>query len=189
MSIFSKIKRSKGDPKILRSGPSSLSSGDRLAKRLGWLGIGLGVAQLVAAGSITRALGMEGREGLVRAYGARELATGMLSLSTEKSLGLWGRVAGDGLDIATLAGELDRYNPKRANVAGALALVLGVSVLDLVAALATTARHRRSQGKQVSYRDRSGFPHGVKAARDAGNRAPAARSRPEPSRPVAFPAG
>jgi len=51
---------------------------------------------------VTRALGMEGHEGLVRAYGAREVSAGMLALFTERSLGLWSRVAGDALDIATV---------------------------------------------------------------------------------------
>src|SRR3954453_17949472 len=103
MNYISNIARSEGDPKVIRSGPSSLSSVDRLAKGLGWFSIGLGAAELFAPQRITRALGMEGKEALVRAYGAREIASGVLTLSADKQAGLWSRrLAGDGLDIATL---------------------------------------------------------------------------------------
>ena len=69
---ISNIARSKGDPKILHSGPSSLGAADRMAKALGWFSIGLGLTELIAAERITRALGMEGKEALVRAYGRQD---------------------------------------------------------------------------------------------------------------------
>jgi hypothetical protein len=56
---------------------------------------------------------MQGRESLVRAYGFREVAAGMLSLSIEKKAVLWSRFAGDGLDIATLMAGLRDDNPKK----------------------------------------------------------------------------
>jgi hypothetical protein len=163
----SNIARSKGDPKILRSGPSSLGGADRLAKALGWFSIGLGLAELIAPGRITRALGMEGKEGLVRAYGVRELGHGIVSLSPDKRLGLWSRVGGDMLDIATLVPALSHDNPKRDNAKVALAMVLGVTVLDAVAAQALSARHGRPRGRSRSYRDRTGFPQGIQKARGA----------------------
>ena len=46
---ISNIARSKGDPKILHSGPSSLGAADRMAKALGWFSIGLGLTELIAA--------------------------------------------------------------------------------------------------------------------------------------------
>jgi hypothetical protein len=45
---------------------------------------------------------MEGKEGLVRAYSAREIGAGILSLSVDKRAGLWIRFDGDALDIVTL---------------------------------------------------------------------------------------
>ncbi|HEY1961981.1 MAG TPA: hypothetical protein VGG69_06160, partial [Rhizomicrobium sp.] len=81
--LTTKIARSEGDPKIISTGPSSLSPSDRLGRALGWLSFGLGLAELVAPRQITRALGMEGKEGLVRAYGAREIGAGMLCLSID----------------------------------------------------------------------------------------------------------
>ena len=167
MTYISNIARSEGDPKVLRSGPSSLGTSDRLAKALGWFRLGLGLTELFAPGHITRALGMQGKEGLVRAYGAREIGSGLLTLSADKQVGLWSRVAGDGLDIATLMGGLRDDNPKRDKVEIALAMVLGVTLLDVIGAQSTTVRHSRNRGERRLYRVRSGFPRGVQAARGA----------------------
>lgn len=164
---ISNIARSKGDPKVVHSGPSSLGGVDRLAKALGWFSIGLGLTELVAAERITRALGMEGKEALVRAYGIRELGHGIVSLSPDKHLGLWSRVAGDGLDIATLMTAMRHDNPKRDNAKIALAAVLGVTLLDIIGAQGVTARHSRPRRRPRSYRNRTGFPQGVQAARGA----------------------
>jgi hypothetical protein len=162
---LSNLVRSEGDPKILRSGPSSLGTSDQLAKALGWFSLGLGIAELIAPRRFTRALGMEGSEGLVRGYGVREIAAGMMTLSPDKTLGLWSRVAGDGLDIVTLLASLRHDNPKRANVACALSMVLGVTLLDFIGARATAARHTRTKGRRRLYTDRSGFPKGLESTR------------------------
>src|SRR3982751_3410172 len=96
------IARRKTDPKVVSTGPSSFSASDRMARNLGWFSFGLGALEIFAPERITRALGMEGQESLVRAYGFREVAAGMLSLSVEKKAGLWSRVAGGGVRVATL---------------------------------------------------------------------------------------
>lgn len=166
-NLAGKIARSEGDPKIISTGPSSLGIPDRLGRALGWFSFGLGLAELIAPAQLTRALGMEGKETLVRAYGAREIGAGILCLSVDKQAGLWSRVAGDAVDIATLATGLKSDNPKRDNVIIALALVLGVTALDVVAAQATTSRHSRGRGEQRSYADRSGYPKGIEASRGA----------------------
>ena len=164
---LSNIARSKGDPKVIRSGPSSLGTSDGLARGLGWFSIGLGLTELLAPELITRTLGMHGREGLVRAYGAREIASGMLSLSVDKQAGLWSRVAGDGLDIATVLTALRPDNPKRDNVTITLAMLLGITALDVIGAQSTTSRHSRAKGEARRYNDRSGFPRGLQGARGA----------------------
>lgn len=164
---LSNIARSEGDPKVLRTGPSSRGVPDSVAQGLGWFSLALGLTELLAPQRITQALGMEGKEALVRAYGAREIGSGILSLSVDKKLGLWSRVAGDGLDIATVMTALRPGNPKRDNVVVALALLLGITAVDLIDAQATTVRHGRDAGRKRSYRDRSGFPRGVTASRGA----------------------
>jgi hypothetical protein len=88
----------------------------------------------------------------------------VVTLSTEKQIGLWARAAGDGLDLGTLWTGLKARNPKRGNVAVALGMVLLIMLLDIFAAQAITARHSRSRGRHRLYHDRSGFPRGVKAA-------------------------
>ena len=167
MTYISNHFRSEGDPKVLRSGPSSLTSSDLLGKALGWFSLGLGLVEVLAPRRITRALGMEGQEALVRAYGVREISSGMLSLSTERQLGLWSRVGGDGIDIATLLAAYRDDNPKKQNVTTALAMVAGITLLDVMAAQGITADHRRTLGDRNAYRDRSGFPRGLETARGA----------------------
>jgi len=164
---LSNIARSEGDPKIIQSGPSSVGGADQMAKMLGWFSIGLGLAELIGAEKITKALGMEGKETLVRAFGVRELGAGIVSLSPDKQIGLWSRVAGDGLDIAALMTAMRADNPKRKNVEMSLAAVVGVTLLDIATAQRLTARHSRPRVASRSYRDRSGFPRGVQAARGA----------------------
>jgi hypothetical protein len=82
---------------------------------------------------------------------------------------LWSRVGGDALDIAGLGAAM-RNNAKRDNVALALALVVGVTVLDVLTAQGVTARHSRRNDLVRDYRDRSGFPDGIARARGAAAR-------------------
>ncbi|MGQ2968019.1 MAG: hypothetical protein ACT6RF_04655 [Allorhizobium sp.] len=165
MNLFSTLKRSKGDPKVLEKGPSSLSSSDRLARNLGWFSIGLGLVELFGAHRITRTLGLDGQETMVRAYGLREIGAGMMTLSVDKEVGLVSRIAGDGIDIVTLGSALHSDNPKRDNVAIALVMAAGVTLLDLLAVGATTGRHMRHRGDIRDFGDRSGFPKGLPASR------------------------
>ena len=125
----------RGDnPRVQSTGPSSLDSSDRLARNLGWFSIGLGITQIVAARSLSRTLGIPESENLIRAFGAREIASGMLTLSLEKKAGLYSRIAGDALDLAVLSTAVKEDNPKRGNAAMALAMVAGVTLLDVAAA-------------------------------------------------------
>ena len=110
---------------------------------------------------------MDGNEALVRAYGVREVGAGILSLAADKQAGLWSRVAGDALDIATLATALGPRNRKQNNVGFAMAMVIGITVIDIVAAQGTTVAHRRGNQTPRLYHDRSGFPQGVEKARGA----------------------
>ena len=167
LNRISNLARSPSDPKVVRTGPSALPTEDRIARGLGWLSIGLGLGEIVMAPQLARALGMRGQEPLLRAFGAREIAAGVLTLSVDKTLGLWARVAGDGVDAAVLAGAMRNGNSKRGNAGLALAMVLGIGALDCIGAKALSARHAR-RGAPRLYRERSGFPRGVAAARGAG---------------------
>ena len=165
LTNVTQVARSQGDPRIERKGPSSLTGADRLARALGWFSIGLGIVELVAPRQIARTLGLRGKEGLIRAYGARELAAAVPTLSIDRSVGLASRIAGDALDLGTLAMALRRSNPRRDNAAIATALVLGVTLLDLVAYSASKAVHSRQPGSGRDYSSRGGLPRGPQASR------------------------
>jgi hypothetical protein len=140
-----------------------------LAKGLGWFSIALGLAELIAPRTVTRTLGMEGHEGLVQAYGLREIASGVGILSSDQPAPwVWSRVAGDALDIATLAPGLNDNNPKRDNVALALAAVGGITALDwATAASLSNGRMRRMARPVRDYSNRSGMPRPPAAMRGA----------------------
>lgn len=177
---LSNIVRSKGDPRVLNTGPSSLSGSDRLARALGWFSIGLGLTELFAPRMLTRMMGVRGKETLLRAYGLREIGAGMMSLSADKGAGLQSRVAGDVLDIATLM-ALEPRSSKQGNLGLAMSAVLGVTLLDIVGAMWVKANESRSGGARRSYSDRSGYPQGVAKSRGAARdflKPPEARAAP-----------
>src|SRR3954466_9036578 len=103
----------------------------KVARGLGWFSIGLGLAEIVAGREIGRTLGMEDRSWLIRAYGVREIASGIAIFSEDNPrLGVWSRVVGDALDLATLASAYTEDNPKRNNVAVAMASIVGIAWAD-----------------------------------------------------------
>ena len=160
-SKVSGITRSPGDPKVIETGPSSFKSADRLGHALGWFSIGLGLTELLAPRKLTEALGADGNENVVRAMGARELVHGVLCLSIERKYGAWTRVAGDMVDLAALASLYRDDNPKKGNVAMAIAAVLGCTITDLAAAQGMSSLHKRRGEPVRDYSDRSGFPKGA----------------------------
>ncbi|MBD8678326.1 hypothetical protein [Sphingomonas sp. CFBP 13720] len=159
------ITRSEGDPRVERKGPSSMTGADRLARALGWFSVGLGVAELVAPGRIARTLGLDDKQSLIRAYGARELASAVPTLSIDKPIGLASRIVGDALDLGTLATGLKRDNPQRRNAAIATVLVAGITLLDLTAFFGVRTAHKREPASGRDYSDRSGLPRGPQASR------------------------
>ena len=160
LSKAAEVTRSPGDPKVIETGPSSLKPVDRFGRALGWFSIGLGLTELLAAPRLTRALGAEGNENIVRAMGARELAHGVLCLSIDNGFGAWTRVGGDAVDLAALAALYRDDNPKKANVGLAIAAVVGCAIADFAAAQSIRSLHKRT-GPVRDYGDRTGFPRGI----------------------------
>ena len=139
-----------------------------LAYGLGWFSIGLGTMEVLAPGSLARALGMRGSEPILRAYGLREIANGVAILaSDDPAPWLWARVGGDALDIATLATGFHDENPKRDNVGIALAAVAGVTALDVLCAAALTMEASSEPQRLYDYSDRSGLPRPPQQMRGA----------------------
>jgi hypothetical protein len=127
----------------------------RAAKGLGWFSIGLGLAELFFARPLARSIGMQGREGVLRLYGLREIANGLGILGAkDPTPWVWGRVGGDVLDIATLASNFEGRD--KANVTFALAAVAGVTALDVATARELT-RVNRPRLPVRDYSDRVGL--------------------------------
>lgn len=187
LSKVSEISRSPGDPKVIETGQSSLRPADRLGRALGWFSMGLGLAELLAAPKLTKALGAEGNETIVRAMGARELVHGVLCLSLNNDYGAWSRVAGDMVDLAGLAALFREDNPKKANVGMAIAAVLGCTIADLAAAQSIHSLHSRKGEPPRDYSDRSGFPKGIGYSRGKASRGAPQDYRATPAAAAASP--
>lgn len=169
------------------TGRGAHSGHEGLARALGVFSIGLGLAELLAPKAFCTAFGMKDRETLFRAYGARELATGVAIMMThDPTPWIWGRVGGDALDLATLAmASRDADEEQTRNVTIAAAAVAGVTVLDAVCAAGLTADKRLSHPGTFDYADRSGFPKTPNAMRGAASDLdmPADFRVPDPLRP------
>ena len=137
----------------------------RAANGLGWFSIGLGLTELLCARPLARWMGMRGQEDTLRFYGVRELGTGIgLLLAKDKAPWVWGRVAGDALDIATLAAQFDG-NPRKPQLVAALAAVAGATMADVVTAQELSTQKQVARPPLRDYSMRSGFPMGADAVR------------------------
>jgi len=107
----------------------------QLARNLGWFSIGLGAMEILAPGFIARISGAPDSEQsrtVIQAYGGREIAQGIAILtSMPRPAGwMWGRVAGDVLDIGSVAvGMLSRDGNFPRGVL-AITSLLGVTAID-----------------------------------------------------------
>ncbi len=107
---------------------------ERLAKGLGWFSIGLGALELAALGAVADWLGIEHRDRLFRAFGAREIASGIGILAQDRPVGwMWGRAAGDVMDLSVLAAALPG-SERRGRVAASVGFVAGILALDFLCA-------------------------------------------------------
>jgi uncharacterized membrane protein len=110
----------------------------RLALGLGWFSIGLGVAEVVAPRAMARLSGLRRdtvTDATVRSLGAREIAHGISILAQpDRARWLWSRVAGDAVDLSVLGSAMAKDDADRRRIAAATAAVVGVTVLDILAA-------------------------------------------------------
>lgn len=114
---------------------------ERLARGLGWFSIGLGLVEIVAPERLAGFFGLAERERLLRAYGLPEIGAGLGILAQRRpAVGVWSRVAGDALDLATLGTGLDAANPKRRRAIAGVGAVAGITLLDLTCAARLSSR-------------------------------------------------
>lgn len=147
--------------------------GRALAHGLGWLSVGLGLAQIVAPRRVARLVGAREHTALIRLLGVRELATGAGILGPRRAAAgwLWARVAGDVMDLGLLAramrpveergrwiAALRGHRPRqteteRNRTIGAIAAVGGVMLLDVLNAVQLTRsrpQFRRAAGSEYA---------------------------------------
>ncbi len=107
----------------------------QLAQNLGWFSIGLGAAEILAPGLIARVSGAPDSERsrtVIRTYGAREIAQGIAILSSmPRPAGwIWGRVAGDVVDIGSVAMGMLSTGGHVPRGLIAMTSLLGVTAID-----------------------------------------------------------
>ena len=145
--------------------------GGNLASGLGFFSIALGIAELVAPHAVARVCGMRpGNASVIRLYGLREIATGVGILKSRNAAPwLWARVAGDMVDLVTLAAASDkRHASSLAKAGAAMTNVAAITALDAYAATVYKQPADRVAGVDYpDYSDRRGFPKGIEAMRGA----------------------
>src|SRR5687768_1254460 len=144
----------------LSGGPAdrSMTWGLRSARLMGWASFGLAAAFIAAPGRIARTFGLEGKENLIRGFGAQEVMAGMGALSSEAAPAMLARAAGDVVHIGTLATGLKSEDERqRRNAGWGLAALVGFLAVDSLIAARLGAERSRAKGKIDDYGDRSGF--------------------------------
>jgi len=120
----------------------------RAAKRrglgLGLFSVGLGLAELLAPGSLARLIGVRNNTRsrlILRGLGLRELTSGVgLLVRPDSARWLWSRVLGDAMDLALLADGFTFKRARQGRLLAASAAVAGVTAIDTY----TAARQTRS---------------------------------------------
>ena len=134
----------------------SKSVNEALACGLGFFSIALGVTEIAFPQMVARVSGARVSPNVIRLYGVREIVTGVgLLMAWNRAPWLWGRVAGDALDIASVRKP------------AAMAALAGVTALDIAAATAVTREENRPPPRLFDYSDRSGFPRPAHEMRGA----------------------
>ena len=119
------------------------------ARALGWFSIGLGLAELAMPRRLARIAGAPNLPTMTRVFGLREIGTGIgILTSKDPSPWLWGRVAGDALDVATVGAGLGEQRL----ALGRCPIRLRVGHLVGFALVETLAVGRASPGRVVSHR-------------------------------------
>jgi hypothetical protein len=166
----------------------SRSMHDEMASGLGYFSIALGIAEIAMPSAIRRAAGFEAPDALVRGYGVREIATGIAILMTHDATPwIWGRVAGDALDLGTVASAPPDWRGGDRKKRWAIGALAAVTAVDLFCAFCLSREKGGRRTARADYSNRSGFPRGPLAARGAARdfRTPRDIKGPEALRPYA----
>ena len=124
----------------------------RLGVALGWLGVGIGVVELLMPRRVAHTAGLPERTRLMRAMGMREIVNGAgILLQPHQAGWRWSRVAGDMIDLSLLGWTGRRRQDRRLQTI--TALVAGLTAIVVLAAYAS--RRPRTPQRQTQ-RETSG---------------------------------
>jgi uncharacterized membrane protein len=119
-----------------------------LSRGLGWFSIALGVTELAVPRTLARTIGVDpdgATPWILRAMGAREVLAGLgVLMQPRRPVPLWGRVAGDAVDLALLGIGAAFKRTSTPRIAGAIAAVAGVTALDVIAGTRTQRSFQRA---------------------------------------------
>ena len=172
----------------LSGGPAdqSMTGGLRAARLMGWASFGLAALFVAAPGRIARTFGLEGKENLIRGFGAQEVFAGIGALSVDAPQAMWSRAAGDVVHMATLATGYKSEDPDvRRNVAIGLGALAGFLVVDALIATRLGAERARGDSRTFDYSDRSGFPNGIPSTRERSGSGASGSVEPSVDAPLA----
>jgi uncharacterized membrane protein len=125
----------------------SLARASRTAQKLGWVSLGLGLAALLAPRPVGRLIGVGAsrrKSRTLRLVGLREVAAGVGLLVRPRPTGwMWGRVAGDVLDLALLGLAFGSRKANRVRLPVTIGSVAGLTALDVVISTQLTRAERQ----------------------------------------------
>jgi hypothetical protein len=110
---------------------------ERLTRGLAWFSIGLGLAECLAPRRVARIAGLSRRNSrAIQLFGIREITSGIAILagSERPAAGMWSRVVGDALDLASLGKAFASPASKKTRLGFAVANVAAITALDLICA-------------------------------------------------------
>jgi hypothetical protein len=126
-----------------RRNPEHNSTAYKLARVLGYASVAIGLVELIWTDSLALNVGLSRFEWLLRAYGVREVITGVLILvSKDPAPWIWLRVIGDAIDGATLGWGYMRDPFKATSIAMTFVTVTPVIIADVWCALKLTKSKR-----------------------------------------------
>lgn len=146
---------------------SERSTYQSMATGLGWISIGIGLAEVAAPGAVARFIGVRDSKNARRtlqSFGVRGIANGVAIVqSSHEPAWLWTRVGGDALDAAALMQALNDPNNDRNRVLGAIGAVTGVAAVGATCAVGlsrSNGRHDHTSAHGRAHAHET--PHGIR---------------------------
>jgi len=125
-----------------KGNPKKSPNYEMMAKILGCVSIGLGLAEIFAPRQVSKLIGIEDKHrDLLRSMGVREIINGVgILMNKHPSNWVWSRVGGDILDLGLMGLAFKTDKVKHARLATAMSTVAGVAAADLYCGSRLTRR-------------------------------------------------